>query len=151
MNANHFIIVEIFEKEVNHPLRGKVERQPTKKYQSSNQLSIFLLPKILSRKIICNKICFLKIWACWFLKINCPCNLWKVYWRNIYVCICVQDSYFVHKAIFTINVVELVEKTNSCVLPTLAKNNFTIVSFDLWLSKGTHDIFSFSINFYGSN
>jgi hypothetical protein len=37
------------------------------------------------------------------------------------------------------------------VLPTLAKNNFTIVSFDLWLSKGTHDIFSFSINFYGSN
>jgi hypothetical protein len=26
MNANHFIIVEIFEKEVNHPLRGKVER-----------------------------------------------------------------------------------------------------------------------------
>jgi hypothetical protein len=30
MNANHFIIVEIFEKEVNHPLKGKVERQPTK-------------------------------------------------------------------------------------------------------------------------
>jgi hypothetical protein len=64
MNANHFIIVEIFEKEANHPLRRKVERQPIKKYRSNNRLSIFLLPKILSKNIICNKICFLKIWAC---------------------------------------------------------------------------------------
>ncbi len=36
MNVDHFIIVKIFENEVNHPLRGKVERKPTKKYQSSN-------------------------------------------------------------------------------------------------------------------
>ncbi len=38
-------------------------------------------------------------------------------------------------------------KLNSCVLPTLAKSNFVITSFDLWLSKGTHDIFAFLINF----
>jgi hypothetical protein len=38
-----------------------------------------------------------------------------------------------------------------CVLPTLAKSNFAITSFDLWLSKGTHDIFAFLINFLGAN
>jgi len=37
------------------------------------------------------------------------------------------------------------------VLPTLAKINFAITSFDLWLSKGTHDIFAFLINFLGAN
>ncbi len=37
------------------------------------------------------------------------------------------------------------------MLPTLAKSNFAIVSFDLWLSKGTHDIFAFLINFLGAN
>jgi hypothetical protein len=45
MNADHFIIVEIFEKEVNHPLKGKVERKPIKKYQSSNLLSFFFVAK----------------------------------------------------------------------------------------------------------
>jgi hypothetical protein len=37
------------------------------------------------------------------------------------------------------------------LLPTLAKNNFAIVSFDLWLSKRTHDTFIFLIKFLGAN
>ncbi len=37
------------------------------------------------------------------------------------------------------------------MLPTLAKSNFVITSFDLWLSKGTHDIYAFLVNFLGAN
>jgi hypothetical protein len=45
---------------------------------------------------------------------------------------------------------ELVEKTKQLyVLPILAKHNSTITSFDLWLSKGAHDIFVFVINILG--
>jgi hypothetical protein len=33
------------------------------------------------------------------------------------------------------------------VLPNLAKFNSTIINFDLWLSKGVHDIFELVINF----
>jgi hypothetical protein len=35
------------------------------------------------------------------------------------------------------------------VLPILAKHNSPITSFDLWLSKGAHDIFAFVINIMG--
>jgi hypothetical protein len=34
MNANHFIITNFFEEEVNSPLRGEVDNQPTKKIKS---------------------------------------------------------------------------------------------------------------------
>ncbi len=37
------------------------------------------------------------------------------------------------------------------VLSTLAKNNFAIMSFDLWLLEGTHDMFAFLISFLGAN
>lgn len=36
-------------------------------------------------------------------------------------------------------------------LPILAKCNFTIVRFDLWMSKGVNDIFALVINFLGIN
>jgi hypothetical protein len=63
VNVNHIIIAKIFEEEVNNSLR-KVE--PTCKKRSnpsSDAMSIFLLPKILSKKIICNKYYFWRIWA----------------------------------------------------------------------------------------
>ncbi len=45
---------------------------------------------------------------------------------------------------------ELVEKIKQLyVLPILAKHNSTIMNFDLWLSKGAHDIFAFVINILG--
>jgi hypothetical protein len=45
---------------------------------------------------------------------------------------------------------ELVEKIKQLyVLPILAKHNYTITSFDLWLSKGAHDIFALVINILG--
>ncbi len=37
------------------------------------------------------------------------------------------------------------------MLLTLAKSNFAIVSFHLWLSKGTHDKFAFLINSLEAN
>jgi hypothetical protein len=30
VNVNHFIIAKLFEEEINSPLKGKVEREPTK-------------------------------------------------------------------------------------------------------------------------
>ncbi len=46
---------------------------------------------------------------------------------------------------------ELVEKTKQIhVLLALAKCNFLIMNFDLWMSKGVHDIFAPMINSFGS-
>jgi hypothetical protein len=64
VNANHFIIENLFEEEINNPLRGKVERQPAKKIHLAMQLLTFLLLKNLSIMMICNRKCFLRIWAC---------------------------------------------------------------------------------------
>jgi hypothetical protein len=45
---------------------------------------------------------------------------------------------------------ELVEKTKLLyVLLVLTKFNF-VTSFDLWMSKGVHDIFAIVINFLGA-
>jgi hypothetical protein len=45
---------------------------------------------------------------------------------------------------------ELVEKTKLLyVLLVLIKFNF-VTSFDLWMSKGVHDIFAIVINFLGA-
>jgi len=45
-----------------------------------------------------------------------------------------------------------VEKTKQVyVLPKLTNCMFSTTRFDLWMSKGMHDIFSFVINFLGSN
>jgi hypothetical protein len=35
VNANHFIIAKMFEKEVNNPLKREVGKQPTKKKSST--------------------------------------------------------------------------------------------------------------------
>jgi hypothetical protein len=46
----------------------------------------------------------------------------------------------------------LVEKTKQiCVLPKFTNCISTTISFELWMPKGVHDIFSFIINFLGSN
>jgi hypothetical protein len=43
-----------------------------------------------------------------------------------------------------------VEKTKQkYVLPKLKKLYFAITSFDLWMSKGTHDVFALMISFFG--
>jgi hypothetical protein len=45
-----------------------------------------------------------------------------------------------------------VKKTKQVyVLPKLRNCIFAIASFDLWMSKAAHDIFTFFINFLGSN
>jgi hypothetical protein len=45
---------------------------------------------------------------------------------------------------------KLVEKIKHLyVLLTLVGHNFVTTSFDFWISKGAHDIFTFVINFLG--
>ncbi len=103
VNANHYIIAKMFEEEINNQLKWEVRKQPIEKIKSNTYNSVivnFLLPNNLSKRIICNKKCFLKIWACWLLKIICPCNLLKVIGWNAYVCICVQDWSFLLKDSF---------------------------------------------------
>ncbi len=46
----------------------------------------------------------------------------------------------------------LMEKIkNIYVLPTLIKCHFVTTSFDLWMSKASHDIFALVIKFLGDN
>jgi hypothetical protein len=45
-----------------------------------------------------------------------------------------------------------VEKTKEVyVLPKLTNCIFAIASFDMWMSKGAHDIFALAINLLGSD
>jgi hypothetical protein len=45
-----------------------------------------------------------------------------------------------------------VEKTKQAyVLPKLTNYIFATTSFDMWMSKGVHDIFALVINLLGSN
>jgi len=47
---------------------------------------------------------------------------------------------------------ELVEKTKETyVLPLLNDYNCVTANFDLWMSKGAHDVFVLVISFLGSN
>ncbi len=47
---------------------------------------------------------------------------------------------------------KLVEKTKQLyVLPNLVECNYPIMSFDLWMSKGVHNIFALVIKFLGAN
>ncbi len=63
---NILFLQKMFVEEVNSPLRGEVEKQLAKIDQShlTLQLLILSLPKILSKRIICIRHYFLKIWAC---------------------------------------------------------------------------------------
>jgi hypothetical protein len=46
----------------------------------------------------------------------------------------------------------LMENTKQLlVLPTLIKCHLAIASFDLWMSKGTYDVFALVINFLGKD
>jgi hypothetical protein len=131
VNVDHSIKAKMFEEEVNSPFRGEEDQ-----IHLVVQLSIFLLPKILSKMIICNKNFFLRIWVCWLLKIICICNLWKIYGWNASICICVQNLSFFPKTPFSQEMFpELVEKTKQLhVLLALAKCNFLIMNFDLCMS-----------------
>jgi len=40
VNVNHSIIAKMFEKEINSPLKGKVERQPTKERYNPSRNAI---------------------------------------------------------------------------------------------------------------
>jgi hypothetical protein len=49
-------------------------------------------------------------------------------------------------------VLKLGEKTKQLyVLPNLVECNSIIMSFDLWMSKGVHNIFALVIKFLGAN
>jgi len=66
------------------------------------------------------------------------------------LCHCVQ---FPSRKLFS-NIIlhELVEKTKETyVLPLLNGYNCVIANFDLWMSKGAHDVFVLVIIFLGSN
>ncbi len=111
MNVNHSIITKMFEEEMESPLKGKMEKQPTKIEQIhlAIQLSYFLSSNILSRKVICSKNCFLRIWACWLLKIIYPCNLWKFCGGSTYAC---KRLVFPSRKLFSQQMfLELMEKT----------------------------------------
>jgi hypothetical protein len=43
------------------------------------------------------------------------------------------------------------KKKQLYVLPTLKKSNSTTLSFDVWMSKGVHDIFVHMINILETN
>jgi hypothetical protein len=71
-------------------------------------------------------------------------------WLKCFVlqlCPCVQ---FLFRNLFSNTILlELVKKTN--VLPVLNDYSCVIANFDLWMSKGVHDVFILVIIFWGSD
>jgi hypothetical protein len=153
VNEDHSIIAKMFKEEVNSPLKWEVERHSisTRSNPCSNAIINYFVAKYpSSKRIIWNINYFLKIWACWLLKIICPCNLWRICGWSVYVCICVQYLFFLKKIVFMKDISWVGGKNKQLyVLPILAKHNYTIMSFDLWLSKGAHDILALVINILG--
>jgi hypothetical protein len=65
VNANHFIVAKMFEEEIYNPLKKKSGEITSQKSLDPlvTQFSNFLVPKIFSKRIICNRNCSLRIWA----------------------------------------------------------------------------------------
>ncbi len=65
MFVDHAIIANFFEEDINSPIRGLVERQLIKKRLNvlGIVISIFLMLKILPRKMMCNKKLFVRFWS----------------------------------------------------------------------------------------
>ncbi len=75
----------------------------------------------------------------------------SVWFLSIWFYICVLKVVFLSKNIvFSCNITLIDEKNEKKKFsPKLANCIFAITSFDLWMSKGVHDIFAFVINFFG--
>ncbi len=99
------LLQKCLKKNVNNPMKREVEQTICKNMIKSNDSAIvnFVTTKKPSRRIICIKYYFLKIWARWLFKIIYPCNLLKVCGQSVYICICVQDWFFLPKFVFTRN------------------------------------------------
>ncbi len=66
--------------------------------------------------------------------------------------LCPRVQFLSQKLISNTILLELVEKTKETyVLFSLNDCSCAIVSFDLWMSKGAHDVFVLVINFLGFN
>jgi hypothetical protein len=68
---------------------------------------------------------------------------------NIFFCICVQGLISFPKGCFHKNIT-LVEKIKKLyVLTRLVHSHSRIANFDLWMLKGTYDVFALVINLLG--
>jgi hypothetical protein len=57
---DHFVITKKIEVEMNNPLKGEMEKQPTKK----DQIHMAMHLSIFSKRIVCSKNCLLRTRAC---------------------------------------------------------------------------------------
>ncbi len=136
---------------MNRSMKTQVERQPTKKRQnlSSSKISEFFFTKLFYKKDEMQQKQFLEDLTLLIVNNHLLLHFLESPWLKQFALQLNSCIVFPSKKINSQETLpNLVQKTKDVhVLPKLFRCMLTITSFDLWMSKGTNDIFALVINF----
>ncbi len=140
VDANHVVLANRFEEEMNSPLGKILEKQPTKKRPnvSNFEISKFFGVKDLLKRDDVQQKQFLQDLTVLVVKSHLPIQFVDNTWLKYLVMQLCPRIVFPSRKMFSQEVlVDLVEKKN--MLLKLKQCYSTTTSFDLWMSKGAHD------------
>jgi hypothetical protein len=145
--------VKKIEEEINNEIVRIIERQPTKKRPNvlTNAISVFFAIKEPFNKDDVQQKDFLQDLGLLIVKNNLPLQFVENVWfKHLILHLSFKVVFPSRKQFSKEILLNFVEKTKQVyVLPKLTNCIFATTSFDLWMSKGVHDIFTFVINFLG--
>jgi hypothetical protein len=146
VDANHVMLAKGFEEEMNSPLKQLAIKI---KNVFNFKISKFFCTKDPFKKDFVQQKQFLQDLAFLVVKNHLPIQFVESTWLKFLIMhLCPKVAFPSRKIFSQVILVDLVEKTKQeYVLPKLKQCYFATTSFDLWMSKGTHDVFALVINF----
>jgi hypothetical protein len=156
VDVKHIVITKKFEKDFSFLLKGRKEKQPTKKKKQLCLMGKFLnffLSKILSKKRDVLHRCFSKNLGLLIIKENLPIQFVESMWLKCLILhLCPKLNYPSRRQFSQEILLRLVEKTSyQYVILALVDYFFATASFDLWMSKEAYDVFASIINFWSDD
>jgi hypothetical protein len=152
-DANHSTIYKRFPEEINNQRKKNVEKKSTKKrsHISNSFIFGFFVSKNPFKNDDMEQMMFVKNLALLIMKNHFPLQFVENAWlKHLVLQLCPHVHFHFQKIFSNIVLLELVEKIKEkYVLLLLNDCNCVIANFDLWMSKGAHDVFVLAINFWG--
>ncbi len=152
-DLDHSTIYKKIQEEINKEGRKNVEKQSTRKryfFSNSSTFEVFASKNPFTKNDVEQKM-FMENLALLIVKNYLPLQFVENVWLKCLVlqlCFSVQFPFW--KLFSNIILLELVEKTKETyVLPLLNDCSCVATNFDLWMSKGAHDVFVLVIIFLG--